>query len=288
MSSGWEDLWFESGDGLRLHARDYAAPGADAGTLLCMHGLSRNAADFEPLAERYGDRWRLVVPEQRGRGRSAHDPDPSRYQVGTYVRDTLTLVDELRLERPVAVGTSMGGLMTAFLAAARPGLFRAAVINDIGPVVEATGLARIRSYVGRSAPVRTWAEAVAQVRAANGDAFPDLDGPDWETFTRRLYVEDPESGVPVPAYDPAIAQPLNQEPDSAVPPDLWSVFDALAGVPVLLLRGERSDILGADTAAALVARLPQATLVEVPRVGHAPTLAEPVVQQALDRFLAAL
>lgn len=280
----WSDHFHETDDGLRIHARDYAGPAA-AATVVCLHGLSRNAADFEALAEHLRGRYRVLVVEQRGRGRSDRDPDPSRYEVGRYVQDTLGLLDALAIDKPVLVGTSMGGLMSMLMLAAAPERYRGAVLNDIGPVVEASGLARIAGYVGKGVPVADWNEAAAAVRASNGDAFPDYAEADWLAFARRLYRKRADGMLELD-YDPAIAQPFNASEASAVPPDLWAVFDAMGTTPLLVIRGAISDILSAETVEAMQRRRPDLEAVEIARVGHAPMLDEPESLAAIDGFLA--
>ncbi|TVS18623.1 MAG: alpha/beta fold hydrolase [Gammaproteobacteria bacterium] len=281
------DRWHETDDGLCIHARDYPGPDDAAVTVVCLHGLTRNAADFEGLCEHFQDRYRMLAIEQRGRGQSDRDPDPAHYQVGRYVQDTLAMLDDLAIERPVLIGTSMGGLMSMLMLAAAPERYLGAVLNDIGPVVEASGLARIQGYVGKGEPVASWDEAAAAARASNGDAFPDFDDAAWLAFARRLFRERADGRLELD-YDPAIAQPLSANTGTAVPPDLWSVFDAMGSTPLLVIRGALSDILAAATVAEMQRRRPDLQAVEVPRVGHAPMLDEPAALTAIEAFLARL
>jgi pimeloyl-ACP methyl ester carboxylesterase len=145
------------------------------------------------------------------------------------------------------------------------------------------GLERIKGYVGQSGPVNNWEEAVAQARAINEIAFPDFTDGEWEAFARGLYRE--ENGVPVLAYDPAISQPMNDAASSAVPPDLWPLFEAIAATPMLVIRGELSDILAPAAVARMKDMKPDLQFVEVPNRGHAPTLNEPAARGAIERFL---
>lgn len=270
---------FTTGDGLRLHAVEH--PGADsAPVLLCLPGLTRNGRDFERLAARLAPGWRVLCPDQRGRGRSQHDPQPERYRPDQYVADMLAWVDSLGLSRLAVVGTSLGGMMGTMMAAARPGLVSALVLNDVGPVVEAEGLARIAAYVGRQAPAATLADAVARTAATQQPVFPDFNDADWRQMVYETHRFD--DGHWVADYDPAIATGLAN--GSAVPP-LWPLFEAVRDLPMLLLRGALSDLLSADTAAQMRARLPQLRSVEVPARGHAPNLLEPVAFSALQEFL---
>lgn len=281
----WLDRWYETDDGLAIHARDYTAPDAAAPVVVCLHGLTRNAADFAGLCEHFRGRYRMLAVEQRGRGWSDRDPDASHYQVGRYVQDTLGLLDALAIDSPVLVGTSMGGLMSMLMLAAAPDRYRGAVLNDIGPVVEASGLARIQGYVGKGEPVASWDEAAAVTRASNEDAFPDFQDADWLAFARRLFRQRADGRLELD-YDPAIAEPLGASTSTAVPADLWGVFDAMGTTPLLLIRGALSDILAAETVSEMQRRRPDLESVEVPRVGHAPMLDEPEALGAIERFMA--
>jgi pimeloyl-ACP methyl ester carboxylesterase len=292
--SDYKDIWYQSSDDLKLYARDYPRDyprdyenDEAALTLLCMPGLTRNAADFEDLCIALQGTHRVIAVDQRGRGKSQWDKDASHYQPATYVQDMFTLLDELQLDTVGLVGTSLGGLMAMLMNAMQPGRFAGVILNDIGPVVNQVGLDRIKGYVGKAAPVTTWAQAIGQTRQTNGAAFPLMQAADWERFTRRIYGED-DSGVPRLLYDPAIAQPIAASEDSAVPPDLWPVFETLAGTPTLVIRGELSDILSPDCVAEMKRRKPDMQVFEVADVGHAPVLDEPGLVPAIKAFLAAI
>lgn len=281
----YRDHWYDSDYGLRLYARDYAGP-ADSARLpaLCMHGLSRNSRDFAELARHLSRERRVIVAEQRGRGSSAWDPDPSHYTPQTYVGDMFRLLEGLGVEQAVLIGTSMGGLMAFLMASMQPSRFPGLVINDIGPEIDPVGLARIQSYVGKTPAIRSWDDAVAHTREINEAAFPDYTDAEWLAFARNLYVE--QDGIPVLAYDPAISEPMaDPEGAGAVPPDLWPLFDAIRAAPMLVLRGELSDILSAECLARMHALKHDLVSVIVPRTGHAPMLTEPVALEAIDAFL---
>jgi len=285
----YSDCWYQSSDGLRLYARDYHCRDMDkpeAETVLCMHGLTRNSADFTGLAEHLCERYRVISVDQRGRGRSDYDSVAANYTPATYVQDMFTLLDKLRLTEAILVGTSMGGLMAFIMAAMQPQRVRGMIINDIGPEVDSRGLERIRGYVGKSAPVQSWDEAVRQCRAINGIAFADFSDEQWLDFAQGVYRE--ENGALVLAYDPAIAQPMEAEGSSAVPPDLWPIFERSAAIPMLVVRGADSDILSPECVAGMRARRSQLAVAEIPHRGHAPTLTEPASLVAIDAFLAGL
>ncbi len=281
--ANYQDLYYAGHDGLRLYARDYAHPSPRA-TILCMHGLTRNSADFAAIADHLAGDFRLVVVEQRGRGNSQWDSNHEHYQPAIYVQDMFKLLDQLELDKVVLMGTSLGGLMSMIMTAMQPERIRAVIMNDIGPVVNPAGLERIKGYVGKSEPVSSWEQAVAEQQAINGKEFPDFTDEQWMTFCHALYREN-EAGVPVLAYDPAISKPMTEDQDAAVPPDLWPAFDALKPIPTLVIRGVLSDILAEDCVAEMQSRKPDLAVAQIPNRGHAPILDEPDSVAAIDRFL---
>lgn len=283
MTDNFADVFFPSADGrLELYARDYAGRGP---CLLMMHGLTRNSADFAELAGRFAGRYRVVVPDQRGRGRSQYDPEPANYNPVTYCADMLALIARLGLGRPVLIGTSMGGLMAMVMGSMNPATCRGIVLNDVGPVVDPAGLARIAGYVGGAPGITDWTGAAAFCKATNGSAFPHYGDADWMKFAHRLFREDAD-GVPRLAYDPAIASGLAGSDPSAVPADLWPMWSTLAALPILAIRGGHSDILSAETLAEMGKRHPGMRAVVVSGVGHAPMLDEPEAIDAIERFVA--
>jgi len=278
------DIHWSSADGLRLHARDYQGGGPADPPLLCLPGLTRNARDFAPFVERHARGRRVIAVDYRGRGDSDRAEDPMTYVPLTYVADVLLLLAREGIGRVVAVGTSLGGIVAMLLAAARPGLVTAALLNDVGPVIEPAGLARIRGYVGRASSLPTWMHAARCLAEANGDVYPDWGTDDWLALAKRLYRVS-GSGRIVLDYDLRIAEPLRL-PEGGAVPDLWPAFDALGEAPVLVVRGERSDVLSAATAAAMAKRAAHGALAIVPRVGHAPLLTEPVLDAPIAAWLA--
>lgn len=283
------DCWYHSEDGLRLYARDYPCADRDneqPATILCMHGLTRNSADFAGLADHLRERYRVLSVDQRGRGRSEYDPVVAHYTPATYVGDMFTLLDRMGVNEVILVGTSMGGLMSLLMAAAQPDRIRAMVLNDIGPELDPRGLERIKGYVGKSEAVSNWDDALAQCRGINDIAFPDFSDEEWLDFTRGVYHE--VDGVPQLAYDPAISKPMDAEDSAAVPPDLWPLFQDIAATPMLVVRGESSDILAPECVARMRELKPDLQFAEIPGRGHAPTLTEPASLVAIDTFLAFL
>jgi pimeloyl-ACP methyl ester carboxylesterase len=294
MSQAFADRFWSVPDGLRLHARDYAgASGPARAPVVCLHGLTRNARDFEDLAPRIAAQGRRVLAlDVRGRGQSAWDPQPMRYVPAIYAGDVLALLDALGIARAVFIGTSMGGLITMVLAALRPQAVAAAVLNDVGPELAPEGVKRIAAFAGVTAEVGTWAEAADFARARNQAAFPDYAPEQWMACARRLFVE--KDGRPVLDYDPDIAKafaPPPPPPEGQPPPppvDLWPLFKGLAaGRPLLTVRGARSDLLSADIAARMRDAAPQMAYAEVKGVGHTPMLDEPEALAAIDALLEA-
>lgn len=277
----FEDRIWWSPDGLRLHARDY--PGEAPLPIVCLPGLTRNARDYHGVAERLSPRFRVIAVDLRGRGESGYAKDPMSYVPLSYVQDVEAMLRAFGIERFVAFGTSLGGIVTMLLAGMHQGVVAGALLNDVGPEIEPAGLARIRGYVGRSSTWPTWMHAARCVQEGNADVYPDYGIEDWLAMAKRLYRLN-GAGRVVLDYDLRIAEPF-RVPGNEAGPDMWRALAALRQVPVLVTRGERSDILSTATAERMVAALGDAELATVPRVGHAPTLVEPVLEAPIDRLL---
>ena len=281
QTQSWDDRFWTSQDGLKLHYRDYAGP-SNRPPLLMLHGLTRNARDFESLAERYAGDWRVIVPDFRGRGASAWDPVSARYMPGTYAMDVLQLLEELGIKEAVFLGTSLGGLVTMVVVRLAPDKVAAVLLNDIGPEVDPSGIDRIKMYVGRSVVFQDWNEAAARIRARSADVHPAYGDAEWLRFAKRICRET-ERGIELD-YDMAIADPFRAGNTGEVP-DAWPYYRALSGRPVLVLRGENSDLLAGPVAERMATEIPDVEVVTVPGVGHAPDLDEPESVAAIDRLL---
>lgn len=281
--ASWSDRYWTSRDGLKLHYRDYPGP-SDRPPLLCLHGLTRNSRDFESLADRLAGDWRVIAVDFRGRGLSDHDPIPSRYMQPTYAADVLQLLDELRIDKAVFIGTSLGGLVTMIVAAFAPQRIAGAVLNDVGPELSAEGRERISGYVGQPILFRDWDDAAEQLGAKYGSLHPTYGRDEWLRYARRV-ARETERGVEFD-YDMAIAEPFKQMDQPTATADAWPMLRALAGRPVLILRGEHSDLLSPEIAERMREAVPGAELVTVPNVGHAPDFDEPESIAAIDRLLA--
>jgi pimeloyl-ACP methyl ester carboxylesterase len=278
------EYWFESFDGLKLFSRVYPGPSAAAPLVLCLHGLMRNSRDFEDLATHLASRYRVIVPDVRGRGLSARDHEPANYQLPVYLQDLVTLLGGLGARRLSAIGTSMGGLLAMLLAVRESGLVDAIVLNDIGPELDRAGLERIRGYAGRSPPVANWAQAAAVVRGIYASEWPNLSPARWDKIARASYREDAH-GVPQADADPAIGEQMRSSARAAA--DVWPLWAALGALPVLAIRGAHSDILSPATLARMQQEKPDLQVLSVADRGHAPLLDEPECVRAIDAFLQA-
>lgn len=278
----YADVFFTSDDGLKLYARDYAGPETDTPVIVCLHGLTRNSKDFDGLARHLSSRARIIVPDTRGRGRSERCADVTTYHPERYVEDVIRLLDRLSIARIHLIGTSMGGLMSLLLLARIPERIGSVVINDIGPQVEPAGIRRITGYVGHGTAATDWETAAANIRSMNAEAFPDFTQRDWEDMARNLHVQIDDKVVL--DYDPAISRGLA---DGTAAPNLWSLFEGLAVKPMLVLRGELSDLLSAATVDRMRAHSPLIQERVIAQRGHAPSLDEPDSRAAIDAFLVA-
>ena len=281
------DRTWTSGDGLLLRARDYPAGSGPARLpVICLPGLTRNAADFEVLAPWIAARGRRVLAvDLRGRGGSAWDPQPMNYLPPSYAADVLALMDAAGIGRAQFVGTSLGGIVTMVLASLRPAAVAGAVLNDVGPSLNPEALRRSGAYTGQDPQVGDWTGAAAYARKVNEAAFPGYGPAQWDAFARRLFVEGPD-GRPRLNYDPQIIAPIRAAGPNALAPDITPLFLALAANrPLLLVRGGLSDLLDPPRAAQMRALAPHMAYAEVEGVGHAPMLDEPEALGALAAFL---
>lgn len=281
--ASWTDRSWNSAEGLRLHYRDYAGP-HEKPPILCIPGLTRNARDFEGVADRYAGDWRVICVDLRGRGESEYDPDSSHYAPPYYAADLLKMLDQLGIADAVFVGTSLGGIVTMLLAATDGDRIAGALLNDVGPEIADVGLDRIATYVGKDVHYANWDEAIADLAVRNGEIYPRWDKADWATYARRVCRED--GGKVRFDYDMRIVDNFIAA-RAADPMNAWPLLQGLAGKPVTIVRGEISDLLSEATAQRMVSEIgPDTELVTVPAVGHAPTLEEPEAVAALDRLLA--
>ncbi len=287
MDHRYTDGFWHSADGLKLHYRDY--PGGSDGQppLLCMHGLTRNSRDFAGLAARLSPEWRVIVPEMRGRGESDYAEDAATYNPLQYVEDVELLLESLGIDRFVAIGTSLGGLMTILMAQRTPGRIAGAVLNDIGPEIDEGGLDKIRSYVGQGGSFPTWMHAARALEETHSDAHPEYELDDWLQAAKRVMVLGQNGRISFD-YDMAIGDAFRESGDGGGAPagNLWLAFESLSDTPLVLIRGALSNLLSAETTRQMQARNRSMEIALVPATGHAPTLDEPEAVAAIEGLLA--
>lgn len=258
----------------RMAYKEWGDPG-NARVLVCVHGVTRVSDDFDHLARALCGHYRVVCPDVAGRGRSDPLRDPDLYTVPQYVSDMVTLIARVTAGDGEGTvdwfGTSMGGLIGMVLASLGGTPIRKLVLNDIGPALDPTALARIGQYIGEDLRFASFDEGAQFVREVSLSFGPHSDE-QWKKLAGDVLREAPD-GSWGRHYDLALAQPFRaMTPDvtKAAEAELWRAFDAI-GCPTLLVRGAQSDLLTSETASQMVARGPKPKLVEIPGVGHAPT-----------------
>jgi pimeloyl-ACP methyl ester carboxylesterase len=285
----WRDIYYASFDDLRLHVRHYPVAESTARPAVCLPGLTRNGRDFHYLASylsHHPQRPRDVYcVDYRGRGGSDYDRDWRNYTPYVELNDALDFMTLQDLHRAAIIGTSRGGILAMMMAALRPTAMGVVVLNDIGPVIETTGLARIMGYVGRTKVPRSWEDAALLLREMNERAFPAIESWQWEEIARAVFNE--RDGRPAQSYDRRLARALRAVDLGRPARDLWPQFIALGQFPALVIRGGNSDLLSAETLDAMVERHPNLRTLTVPGQGHAPVLNEPETVEAIGSFLAA-
>ena len=271
-----------SQDGLGLYVRDYGNAASSATVVLCLAGLTRNSRDFHALALHLCGQRRVLSLDYRGRGRSDYDYDWRNYIPITYVNDVRHVLAALGVQRAFVVGTSLGGIIAMAMAAAIPTSLAGALLNDVGPEIEAAGLTKIIKYMRAEMPLRDWDAAVARLKTFFPDR-PAQDEEDWLRMARGTYRKC-NNGDIVYDWDDAILKPILATAGNTV--NLWQLFLALGKVPLVAVRGGLSDILSEPTFRRMAKVMPGLIQVTVAGVGHAPTLSEPEVLEVLDGKLA--
>lgn len=277
------NLEIRTKDGLRLHVEDWGDPLSPATPLLCLSGLTRNTRDFRELAELHAPHRRVVTFDYRGRGRSDRDGNWRNYRPEVYLDDVFQVVAATNLHHFIVVGTSLGGLLTMGMGLAMPAAFKAAVINDIGPDFTPGGVERILAAIGEDKPQSDWDAAMEHI-ASNflPGSYPRADEKTYRKLAETAFKPGDDGKLHF-SWDVAIAKALIE---GKPPGDLWPPFLSLKQKPILLVRGETSDLLSAETAQLMAARHPDLTEVCVSGTPHAPTLDEPEVEKAVNEFLA--
>jgi pimeloyl-ACP methyl ester carboxylesterase len=258
--------------------------------VVCLPGLARTTADFkvlgEALAKTPSTGRRVLALDSRGRGKSGYDSNPANYNLAVELADLLAVLTATGIATGVFVGTSRGGILTMLLGPARPTAIAGCVLNDIGPVIEAAGLARIKGYVGKLPQPASFQVAAENLERLFGQQFPKLTLRDWAEFAQRTF-KQADDGHLVPDYDIQLATILKDVDVEHPLPSLWKEFDSLADRPMMVIRGSNSDILSSLTVAAMRERRASLDVLEVPDQGHAPLLAEPDTIRRIADFVAA-
>jgi pimeloyl-ACP methyl ester carboxylesterase len=275
-------------DGLRLHVREYGSQSDPGLPVVCLPGLTRTAADFETLApilaNGSGTRRRVIAIDSRGRGLSEYDKNPGNYNVAVELADVASVLTARSIGPAIFVGSSRGGILTMLMGVTNPTAIAGVVLHDIGPVIEPAGLTRIKSYVGKLAQPRSFADGSQILQWQFGEQFPKFTMQNWLAAARRTWRED--NGVMVPTYDIRIAETLVDVDASKPLPALWKEFDSLAGKPILVIRGSNSDILSAATVATMAIHHPNLQTIEVADEGHVPSLDDSGLIAEICRFVA--
>lgn len=282
-----EDIFYRSHDDLLLYAKAYGNEDAPFRPVVCLPGLTRNGRDFHELAVTLAahptNPRRVYCLDLRGRGRSQWDEDWQNYSVDVELMDVLTFLTLKGLTGAAFIGTSRGGIVSMLLAVAQPSALNCLVLNDIGPVIETAGLARIMAYAGKIPVPREWDEAKRVVQDINKRQFPEIDDAGWTKIARQLFNE--ADGKPAASYDPNIGKSLSEIDISKPVPDMWAHFDALKETPVLVVRGENSDILSPKTVQEMQSRNRNVSQVTIQNEGHAPFLNDGFSQRIVADFL---
>jgi pimeloyl-ACP methyl ester carboxylesterase len=269
----YRNIFVSAPDGLRLHVQEYGRAVASTLSVVCLPGLARTTADFSALAPAlaHGEPQRRVIAiDSRGRGQSEYDANPKNYNLTIELGDLVAVLIALEIKRAVFIGSSRGGILIMLLAAAHPEMIAGAVLHDIGPVIESEGVARIKSYVGKLRQPQNFEEGAEILRGLFAAQFPKLTAEQWLSAAQRTWKL--QARKLVLTYDPALSETLADFDIEHPLPSLWNEFEALARVPVLVVRGGRSDILSAATLTAMRARQPDLESIEVPDQGHVPLL----------------
>ncbi len=281
--------YFSAADGLTLHVRDYGSPRDLGVPVVCLPGLTRNSADFGPLASalaagRIGAKRRVLAVDYRGRGLSDRDPDWRNYTLEVESGDLLAVLTAAEIDRASFIGTSRGGLHAMVLSAARPAVIHAVILNDIGPVIEPRGMARIRSYVGKLPQPVSTPDAVDLIKRLMSQQFTGLSEADWALYAKITFAD--AKGQLSARYDPMLMKPLESLDLEQPLPTLWPQFDGLRNVPLLVIRGANSDVLSAETLAEMTRRHPGCEVQIVDGQGHAPLLLDARTIDRICRFVA--
>lgn len=281
-NTSYQECFFQNSDGLVLHYRNYSAPHENAEIMLCIPGLTRNARDFQEVADQFSPHFHVICVDLRGRGKSDYDPDPARYTPAIYCTDMFELMAHLSVDKVHICGTSLGGIVAMMMQAVRPGCLKTAIINDIGSEINAAGLNRIKKYIGASRHHSSWESASKALQKSAQNIYPDFNAHDWEKFANKLFIK--KQGQIELDYDPALVDMVKSS-DTSAATDLWPLFSLMKDIPLMVIRGEISDLLRPDTLVKMTEFHPDLMAITVPNVGHAPLLIEPLIKDAFNQWI---
>ncbi|MEW6514744.1 MAG: alpha/beta hydrolase [Pseudomonadota bacterium] len=256
---------------------------ANPRVLVCVHGLTRCGRDFDFLAQALSGEYRVICPDVVGRGQSDWLRDPQHYAIPQYVQDMVALLARLDVEQVDWLGTSMGGMIGMAIAAQPQSPLRKLILNDVGPVIAAGALARIGEYLATPPDFASPEEAETYIRVI-AEPFGKLTDAQWRHLTAHVIKSGPAGRYQL-RYDPGIAAPFAVAAGEGKDIELWPIYDAIRS-PTLVIRGARSDLLSRETVAAMMARGPKASSVEIPDVGHAPMFMDDTQVAVVREFLA--
>ncbi len=283
-----EDIFYRSHDDLLLYAKGYGPEDAPGRPLICLPGLTRNGRDFEDIAISLSTHpthpRRVYCLDYRGRGRSEWDKNWWNYSAYVELLDVIAFLTLKGLNNAAFIGSSRGGIIAMMLGAMRPSAIGCLILNDIGPIIETAGLARIMGYAGKIPIPRDWDEARRLVRDMNKRQFTAIDDVGWDVLTHQLFNQ--VNGRPAASYDPNIGKALSETDISKPVPQMWEYFEALRSVPVMVSRGENSDILSAATVQEMQKRYPRLISAVIRNEGHTPLLLDRFSQRLVADFLA--
>lgn len=284
MTGDFSEHTYSAQDGLQLYYRDYDTAPPGKTPVVCLPGLTRNAKDFHDIARHLAGERRVIALDMRGRGKSAYDPDWRNYTVPREVGDILACLAVARIHQAVFLGTSRGGIQTFGMTAARPTAIKAAILVDIGPTIDPRGIQRISHYmVDEKVEYHQWDEAVTALKRIDKGQVENLSDEGWMTYARKIFIE--KNGVITSDYDPNLTKSFSGDTGDVSAIDLWDHFRALTRVPILILRGENSDLLSEETFGKMQTEAPEMMAVTIKDRGHVPFLDEPECITAIDEFL---
>lgn len=281
---GFTEGTFQAEDDVSIYYRVYGEAGPMKAPLLCLGGLTRNSKDFHPIARELSQYRRVICMDFRGRGRSGYDPNWRNYNVETYVNDILDLLYSIDVHRVIVLGTSLGGVCAMALGATAPTMLAGVVLNDVGPNISQAAQARIMGYVGVDVRMADYDAAAAALKAQFASHYPGIDENHWRFMAECTFVPDPVAGDLRLDYDLKIADALREQmKEPAV--DLWPLFQSLAAIPTMVVRGELSDVLDQETFQRMAKEKPGVHQLLIPNRGHVPLPHEEPFAAELEDFM---